>query len=245
MLELPHRCRIRCRLNARCSSAGGIRNAHESVGFCPLRHQTRMAYAGSRRQGRQGQSDPGGAGPPAARHRADPGLLATGTRPLGAHVRHVAEPPATGTAHTGVTTIEEANRFLKDIFLPAHNARFVREPEDAGSAFVNFAGNVRDILCVQEDHVVGAMTIRCATRAACCRLRQAVTATISSRPMSGSMSIPTQRSPYSMVPGASAGIRLAGKKSNRRQRPKELREPLRRRPNTAGQTCGRLRFPPV
>lgn len=55
----------------------------------------------------------------------------------------------------GITTMDEANRFLKDVFLPDHNARFVREPEDAGSAFMDFAGNVRDILCVQEDRVVG------------------------------------------------------------------------------------------
>ena len=40
-----------------------------------------------------------------------------------------------------ITTIEAANRFLQDVFLPAHNARFVRTPEDAGSAFVDVAGN--------------------------------------------------------------------------------------------------------
>lgn len=55
----------------------------------------------------------------------------------------------------GIETIDEANRFLKDVFLPDHNARFVREPEDTGSAFVDFVGNARDILCVQEDRVVG------------------------------------------------------------------------------------------
>jgi len=55
----------------------------------------------------------------------------------------------------GITTMDEANSFLKDVFLPDHNARFVREPEAGGSAFMDFAGNVRDILCVQEDRVVG------------------------------------------------------------------------------------------
>lgn len=55
----------------------------------------------------------------------------------------------------GITTMDEANRFLKDIFLPAHNARFVREPEDTETAFVAFTGNVRDILCVKDDRVVG------------------------------------------------------------------------------------------
>ena len=48
-----------------------------------------------------------------------------------------------------------ANRFLKEDFLPAHNARFARPAEDTASAFVPFAGNLADILCVQEDRVVG------------------------------------------------------------------------------------------
>lgn len=55
----------------------------------------------------------------------------------------------------GIETTDEANRFLKDVFLPDHNVRFMREPEAGGSAFMPFAGNVRDILCVQEDRVVG------------------------------------------------------------------------------------------
>lgn len=55
----------------------------------------------------------------------------------------------------GITTMEAANRFLADIYLPRHNACFARAPEDAGSAFVPFAGNLDDTLCVQEDRVVG------------------------------------------------------------------------------------------
>lgn len=65
----------------------------------------------------------------------------------------------------GITTMAEANRFLKDTFLPAHNARFARPSEDEGSAFVPFAGNLQDILCVQEDRVVGNdNTVRYKTR---------------------------------------------------------------------------------
>ena len=56
----------------------------------------------------------------------------------------------------GITTMDEANTFLKDVFVPDHNARFVREPEDATSAFVDFTGTVEDILCVQEERVVAA-----------------------------------------------------------------------------------------
>ena len=40
----------------------------------------------------------------------------------------------------GITTMEAANRFLETVYLPRHNAAFARTPEDAGSAFVPFAG---------------------------------------------------------------------------------------------------------
>lgn len=55
----------------------------------------------------------------------------------------------------GITTMEAANRFLKEDFLPRHNARFTVIPEGEGSAFVPFAGNLEDILCIQEERVVG------------------------------------------------------------------------------------------
>ena len=55
----------------------------------------------------------------------------------------------------GITDMEAANRFLKEDFLPAHNARFAIQPEGEGTAFVSFAGDLRDILCVREDRVVG------------------------------------------------------------------------------------------
>lgn len=55
----------------------------------------------------------------------------------------------------GIATMEAANRFLEDAYLPRHNARFARAAEEAGSAFVPFAGNLDDILCVQEERQVG------------------------------------------------------------------------------------------
>ena len=51
--------------------------------------------------------------------------------------------------------MDEANRFLVETFWPAHNARFAVSAEDAGSAFVPFAGDLADILCIQDDRVVG------------------------------------------------------------------------------------------
>ena len=55
----------------------------------------------------------------------------------------------------GITTMAEANRFLEEVYLPAHNARFARPAEAVGAAFVPFAGDLEDILCVQEERVVG------------------------------------------------------------------------------------------
>ncbi len=51
--------------------------------------------------------------------------------------------------------------------------------------------------------------------------------------------------PSSTAPGASAAIGPTGGQSSRRPIPERRREPLRRRPNAAGRTCGRLPLPPV
>jgi transposase len=55
----------------------------------------------------------------------------------------------------GITTIEAANRFLAERFVPDHNARFALAAAEAGSAFVPFAGDLAEILCVQEERIVG------------------------------------------------------------------------------------------
>ena len=39
-------------------------------------------------------------------------------------------------ALAGIADLEAANRFIRDVYLPAHNARFARPPEIAESAFV-------------------------------------------------------------------------------------------------------------
>jgi len=55
----------------------------------------------------------------------------------------------------GITTPEAANRFIAEVYLPEHNARFACQPDAAGSAFVaDPAGAWRDILCVQEERIV-------------------------------------------------------------------------------------------
>ncbi len=61
----------------------------------------------------------------------------------------------------GIASMEEANRFLADVFWPAHNTRFATSAEELASAFVPFAGDLDDILCVQEERVVaGDNTVR-------------------------------------------------------------------------------------
>jgi transposase len=52
--------------------------------------------------------------------------------------------------------IEAANRFLREVYLPAHNARFAVAAEQPGAAFVPAQpAQWRDVLCVQEERVVG------------------------------------------------------------------------------------------
>jgi len=55
----------------------------------------------------------------------------------------------------GMTSIEAANRFLAERFVPAHNARFAVRAAEPGSAFVAYAGDPGEILCVHEERVVG------------------------------------------------------------------------------------------
>src|SRR3546814_6594606 len=58
-------------------------------------------------------------------------------------------------ADAGITTIEDANRYIAETYLPAHNQRFRVEPAEPGSAFVPWAGgDLKEILCHQEDRVV-------------------------------------------------------------------------------------------
>ena len=54
----------------------------------------------------------------------------------------------------GITEMAEANRFLRELYLPLHNARFATPAEDQGSAFVPFTGALDDILCRRTDRTV-------------------------------------------------------------------------------------------
>jgi hypothetical protein len=56
----------------------------------------------------------------------------------------------------GIGDIAAANRFIREVYLPGHNARFARPPAIAESAFVAIgdAAGLAEILCVEEERVV-------------------------------------------------------------------------------------------
>ena len=56
----------------------------------------------------------------------------------------------------GITDVEAANAFIRDRYLPEHNARFAVEPAGEGSAFTPIPGvDLDEILCVEEERQVG------------------------------------------------------------------------------------------
>ena len=141
------------------SSFQGVSEAIWAKGlFCSLYagpRQPLLEHARGRRQGGQGHPDPGRPRPGAARHRVDPGLLARGKggrseRMFGTLQKRLPQE----LRLAGITDMVEANRFLKEVFLPQHNARFATPAEDRGTAFVPFTGALDDILCIHEERTV-------------------------------------------------------------------------------------------
>lgn len=59
-------------------------------------------------------------------------------------------------ALAGITgDVDQANRFVREVYLPRHNARFAIAPAEVGSGFVPVAeAQWRDILCVQDERTV-------------------------------------------------------------------------------------------
>jgi transposase len=56
----------------------------------------------------------------------------------------------------GIGSVGAANRWLAEVYIPEHNARFAVAPEQPGSAFVaDRAGAWREILCIQDERRVG------------------------------------------------------------------------------------------
>ena len=56
----------------------------------------------------------------------------------------------------GITTIEQANRYIREVYLPAFNAEFTRQATEPGEAFIAWVGpNLDDILCEHYERTVG------------------------------------------------------------------------------------------
>ena len=58
----------------------------------------------------------------------------------------------------GISAIEDANRYIREIYLPMHNAKFAKPPQIAEeSAFVTVRdpASLADILCIEQNRVVG------------------------------------------------------------------------------------------
>ena len=59
-------------------------------------------------------------------------------------------------ALAGIADAETANAFIRDVYLPAHNARFMAKAAQPGSGFVAAAGvDLAEVLCIQEERKVG------------------------------------------------------------------------------------------
>lgn len=59
-------------------------------------------------------------------------------------------------ADAGIDTITVANRFIAETCLPAHDRRFAVEAAELGTALLpSKGGDLAEILCRQEDRVVG------------------------------------------------------------------------------------------
>jgi hypothetical protein len=93
---------------------------------------------------------------PGAHSRGDTTDAVCSSRPVGACVRHIADRLAKEFALAGITTVEAANRWLRDVYIAEHNERFSIDAEQEGSAFVvDGTGAWREILCIQEERTVG------------------------------------------------------------------------------------------
>lgn len=59
-------------------------------------------------------------------------------------------------AVAGITDMDEANAYIRDVYMPAFNAEFAVSPEEAASMFVPWSGTpIEDILCEQFERIVG------------------------------------------------------------------------------------------
>jgi transposase len=131
----------------------------------------------------------------------------------------------------GIASIEAANAFIREVYLPAHNQRFAVAAAEPGSAFTPIPGvDLGEILCVQEERQV--------TNDNCVSYRT-LKLQIPPSPMrahfvrrgSRSTSTPTAPAPSSMGPAALADM-------TRTERSKMRNTPLKSARRRASWKCG-------
>lgn len=55
----------------------------------------------------------------------------------------------------GIETLEEANRYLREVYLPRHNEQFTVKAKEEKSAYIPWTGGeLKEILCLQEERMV-------------------------------------------------------------------------------------------
>ena len=52
-----------------------------------------------------------------------------------------------------ITTMEAANRWLTEVYIDQHNARFAVTAAEEGTAFIPFVGDLDNILCIEQERV--------------------------------------------------------------------------------------------
>ena len=136
----------------------------------------------------------------------------------------------------GITDMVEANRFLKEVFMPQHNARFAT-PAERGTAFVPFTGALTTS-CPSTRNAPSQrqhFALQCAWQF---RSPPAATAAITSRPGSASTNTPTAQWPSSMDRDVWRDTTPMANRST--AKPARPRDPLRRdRPAPCGQVDSR------
>jgi transposase len=130
----------------------------------------------------------------------------------------------------GITSVEAANAFIREVHLPAHNERFAAPASEPDSAFTPIPGvDLDEILCVHEERQVG--NDNCVSyRTLKLQIPQSPLRPHFVKARSGSTSTPTAPTPSSTDRGASAG-------TTRRERSGRRKSPLK---SARRRACGNV-----
>ena len=129
-----------------------------------------------------------------------------------------------------ITTMAEANAFLREIYLPATHTRFAVPAEAEGSAFVPFTGSLDDILCIQGGPDRRQRQHGALQAAGAADPGRIATAAITSRHRCGSTNTPAAPWRSSTARAGWPDIRPTAPSSTKPRTAERPREPLRRAP---------------